>query len=142
MIRVVLQRLQENGLVKIVPYKVTTVTRLNREIVDELIYERIAVEARVLRDLRPSTPEQRALIRRRADAYDALARAERSTSTSSMRQTACSTRHGLPPWEKCICGVRCRTPTPITAASGCWTPPDQRRAGRGDRRPSQHHCRH
>ena len=50
MIRVVLQRLQENGLVKIVPYKGTTVTRLNREIVDELIYERPAVEARVLRD--------------------------------------------------------------------------------------------
>ena len=36
MIRVVLQRLQENGLVKIVPYKGTTVTRLNREIVDEM----------------------------------------------------------------------------------------------------------
>ena len=35
---------------KIVPYKGTTVTRLNRDIVDELIYERIAVEARVLRD--------------------------------------------------------------------------------------------
>ena len=43
MIRVVLQRLQENGLVKIVPYKGTTVTRLNREIVDELIYDRTAV---------------------------------------------------------------------------------------------------
>ena len=40
LIRVVLQRLQENGLVKIVPYKGTTVTRLNRDIVDELIYER------------------------------------------------------------------------------------------------------
>ena len=77
MIRVVLQRLQENGLVKIVPYKVTTVTRLNREIVDELIYERTAVEARVLRDFSPRcTPEQRALIRRRTDAYAALARAE------------------------------------------------------------------
>ena len=50
LIRVVLQKLQENGLVKIVPYKGTTVTRLNREIVDELIYERTAVEARVLRD--------------------------------------------------------------------------------------------
>ena len=36
LIRVVLQRLQENGLVKIVPYKGTTVTRLNRRIVDEL----------------------------------------------------------------------------------------------------------
>ena len=77
MIRVVLQRLQENGLVKIVPYKGTTVTRLNREIVDELIYERTAVEARVLRDFSPKcTPEQRALIRRRAAAYAALARAE------------------------------------------------------------------
>ena len=77
LIRVVLQRLQENGLVKIVPYKGTTVTRLNREIVDELIYERTAVEARVLRDFSPKcTPEQRALIRKRADAYEALARTE------------------------------------------------------------------
>ena len=42
LIRVVLQKLQENGLVKIVPYKGTTVTRLNRRIVDELIYERTA----------------------------------------------------------------------------------------------------
>ena len=77
LIRVVLQRLQENGLVTIVPYKGTTVTRLNREIVDELIYERTAVEARVLRDFSPRcTPEQRALIRKRADAYEALARTE------------------------------------------------------------------
>ena len=77
LIRVVLQKLQENGLVKIVPYKGTTVTRLNRKIVDELIYERTAVEARVLRDFSPRcTPEQRALIRKRADAYEALAHAE------------------------------------------------------------------
>ena len=76
LIRVVLQRLQENGLVKIVPYKGTTVTRLNRDIVDELIYERIAVEARVLRDFAPHcTPEHRALIRQRAAAYDELAKA-------------------------------------------------------------------
>ena len=75
LIRVVLQKLQENGLVKIVPYKGTTVTRLNRRIVDELIYERSAVEARVLRDFTPRcTPEQRALIRKRVDAYEALAR--------------------------------------------------------------------
>ena len=77
LIRVVLQRLQENGLVKIVPYKGTTVTRLNREIVEELIYERTAVEARVLRDFSPKcTPEQRALIRKRAAAYEELAHAE------------------------------------------------------------------
>ena len=77
LIRVVLQKLQENGLVKIVPYKGTTVTRLNRRIVDELIYERTAVEGRILRDFTPRcTPEQRALIRRRVDAYTALARAD------------------------------------------------------------------
>ena len=62
---------------KIVPYKGTTVTRLNRDIVDELIYERIAVEARVLRDFAPHcTPEHRSLIRQRAAAYDELAKAE------------------------------------------------------------------
>ena len=77
LIRVVLQKLQENGLVRIVPYKGTTVTRLNREIVEELIYERTAVEARVLRDFSPRcTPEQRVLIRKRAAAYEALAHAE------------------------------------------------------------------
>lgn len=76
LIRVVLQKLKENGLVRIVPYKGTTVTRLNRKIVDELIYERTAVEARVLRDFAPNcTPEQRALIRERANGYDTLARA-------------------------------------------------------------------
>ena len=73
----VLQKLQEFGLVKIVPYKGTTVTRLNRRIVDELIYERTAVEARILRDFAPQcTPEQRALIRRRVEAYAALAAME------------------------------------------------------------------
>ena len=36
LIRMVLQRLKESGLVRIVPYKGTTVTRLNRRIVDEL----------------------------------------------------------------------------------------------------------
>ena len=114
LIRVVLQKLQENGLVKIVPYKGTTVTRLNRRIVDELIYERTAVEARVLRDFAPKcTPEQRALIRERAAAR---------TSTSSTKPTAAFTRHGLPPWTRCICGGPCRMPTPTTAGSGCWTP--------------------
>ena len=77
MIRVVLQKLQENGLVRIVPYKGTTVTRLNRRIVDELIYERTAVEGRILRDFAPiATPAQRAQIRARVDAYEALARVE------------------------------------------------------------------
>ena len=56
LIRVVLQKLQENGLVKIVPYKGTTVTRLNRRIVDELIYERTAVEAPYCGIFRPGAP--------------------------------------------------------------------------------------
>ena len=46
-------------------------------VVHELIYERTAVEARVLRDFSPRcTPEQRALIRRRVEAYEALAAME------------------------------------------------------------------
>ena len=48
------------------------------QIVDELIYERTAVEARILRDFAPQcTPEQRALIRRRVEAYAALAATEK-----------------------------------------------------------------
>ena len=123
MIRVVLQRLQENGLVKIVPYKGTTVTRLNREIVDELIYERTAVEPASCGTSRPNA--------HRSSGHSSGGGPmptprwpvpKRSTTTSSTRQTACSTRHGLPPWEKCISGAPYRTPTPITAVSGCWTP--------------------
>ena len=88
LIRVVLQKLQENGLVKIVPYKGTTVTRLNRRIVDELIYERTAVEARILRDFAPQcTPEQRALIRRRVEAYAALAAPEKSAQHEGKRHS-------------------------------------------------------
>ena len=123
LIRVVLQKLQENGLVKIVPYKGTTVTRLNRRIVDELIYERTAVEARVLRDFSPRcTPEQRALIRRRVEAYEALAVMESPDYNKLYEADLPCTGHGLRLWIKCTCGAPCRTPTPTTAASGCWTP--------------------
>ena len=48
--RSVLQRLQENGLVQIVPRKGSIVTRLSYDIVDQVIYERVAVESMVLRD--------------------------------------------------------------------------------------------
>ena len=123
LIRVVLQKLQENGLVRIVPYKGTTVTRLNRRIVDELIYERTAVEGRILRDFAPiATPAQRAQIRARVDAYEALAAPRTRTITSCTRWTAACTRHGLPPWTRCTCGAPYRTPTPITVGSVCWTP--------------------
>ena len=55
----------------------TTWAESCRRIVDELIYERTAVEGRILRDFAPNaTPAQRAQIRARVDAYEALARAE------------------------------------------------------------------
>lgn len=49
-IRSVLQRLQENGLVTITPYKGTTVTLLDLDSVNQMIYQRLAVETMVLRD--------------------------------------------------------------------------------------------
>ena len=56
-VRSVLQRLQENGLVQIVPRKGSTVTRLDYDIVNQFIYERVAVETMVLRDfIRICTP--------------------------------------------------------------------------------------
>ncbi len=108
---------------KIVPYKGTTVTRLNREIVDELIYERTAVEARVLRDFAPNcTPEQRALIRRRTDAYAALARAEKPDYNKLYEADRLLHETWFAAMGKMYLWRTCRTPTPITAASGCWTP--------------------
>jgi len=56
-VRSVLQRLQENGLVQIVPRKGSMVTRLDYDIVNQFIYERVAVETMVLRDfIRICTP--------------------------------------------------------------------------------------
>ena len=49
-VRSVLLRLQENGLVQIVPRKGSMVTRLDYNIVNQFIYERVAVETMVLRD--------------------------------------------------------------------------------------------
>ena len=48
--RSILQRLQENALVQILPRRGSIVTRLNYDIVDQMIYERVAVESMVLRD--------------------------------------------------------------------------------------------
>lgn len=49
-VRSVLQRLQENGLVQILPRKGSIVTQLDYDIVNQLIYQRVAVESMVLRD--------------------------------------------------------------------------------------------
>ena len=132
LIRVVLQKLQENGLVKIVPYKGTTVTRLNRRIVDELIYERTAVEARVLRDFSPRcTPEQRALIRRRVEAYEALAAME-SPDYNKLYEADCRLH------ETWFSAERPRRLQPLPDAGHH----DHRRPCRGDCRPPQPDERH
>jgi len=56
-VRSVLQRLQENGLVQILPRKGSIVTRLNYDIINQLIYQRVAVESMVLRDfIKSCTP--------------------------------------------------------------------------------------
>ena len=49
-VRSLLQRLQVNGLVQIIPHKGSIVTRLDYNVVNQLIYERVAVETMVLRD--------------------------------------------------------------------------------------------
>lgn len=49
-VRSLLQRLQENGLVQIIPHKGSIVTRLDYDVVSQLIYERVAVETCVMRD--------------------------------------------------------------------------------------------
>lgn len=49
-VRSVLQRLQENDLVTIIPYKGTAVTLLDFDIINQIIYQRVAVETMVLRD--------------------------------------------------------------------------------------------
>jgi len=49
-IRSVLQRLQQTGFVQIIPYKGTRVTVICLDIVNQWIYQRVAVESMVLRD--------------------------------------------------------------------------------------------
>ena len=49
-VRSVLQRLQENGLVRILPRRGSIVTRLDYDIINQLIYQRVAVESMVFRD--------------------------------------------------------------------------------------------
>ncbi len=56
-VRSVLQRLQENGLVQILPRKGSIVTKLDYDIINQLIYQRVAVESMVLRDfMKTCTP--------------------------------------------------------------------------------------
>ncbi len=49
-IRSVLQKLEQNGFVQIIPCKGTIVTQINIRVVDQIIYQRLAIESMVLRD--------------------------------------------------------------------------------------------
>lgn len=49
-IRSVLQRLEQNGFLNIIPHKGTVVTPIDLDIANQMIYERIALETMVLRD--------------------------------------------------------------------------------------------
>lgn len=49
-VRSALQRLEQNGFVDIIPHKGTVVTTIDVGTVNQLIYQRVAVEAMVLRD--------------------------------------------------------------------------------------------
>ena len=49
-VRSLLQRLQSNGLIRIEPKRGSLVTKLDLNIINQLIYERFAVETMVLRD--------------------------------------------------------------------------------------------
>ena len=49
-VRTALQRLQATGLVKVIPYKGSVVTLLNFEDIQQMIYMRVAVESKVIRD--------------------------------------------------------------------------------------------
>ena len=58
-IRSVLQRLEQNRFVKIVPCKGTLVTPIDLKIANELIYRRVAIECMVFRDfIRTAKPAQ------------------------------------------------------------------------------------
>lgn len=62
-IRSILQRLQQNGFVQIVPYRGTIVTAIDFNIASQWIYQRLAVEYMVLRDfMRTYSPTELARI--------------------------------------------------------------------------------
>lgn len=73
-IRSVLQRLQENKFVQIVPHKSTTVTPINLEVASQLIYERVAIESMVFRDfMRMAAPTDVEKVRYSLHQMEALA---------------------------------------------------------------------
>lgn len=71
-VRSALQRLENEGYVKITPYVGTTVTPINLDAANQFIFMRTAVEAAVLKDcLKTITPLQREELRFRKKEYEA-----------------------------------------------------------------------
>lgn len=109
-------KLQENGLVRIVPYKGTTVTRLNRRIVDELIYERTAVRGASCAICPHRHPGAAGADPCAGGRVRSSAHVESPDFNKLYRSRLPPARRGFLPWTRCTCGAPCRTPTPITAA--------------------------
>ncbi len=77
LIRTVLKRLQDEELVEIVPYKGTWVTLINFDIVNQIIFERTAVESKVLREFIPhATDGDLALLQKRMLRYEEICRTQ------------------------------------------------------------------
>ena len=77
-IRSVLQRLEQNHFVQIIPCKGTMVTAIHIDIVSQIIYQRVAVESMVLRDFaKICTPVQLAEVEH---AYSLMVQAAQGSS--------------------------------------------------------------
>ena len=73
-VRAALQRLEQNGFVQIIPCKGTIVTPIDLDIVDQIVYQRTAVESMVLRDfIQVYTPKEYIEIKHKYDLLEELA---------------------------------------------------------------------
>lgn len=73
-VRAALQRLEQNGFVQIIPCKGTIVTPINLDIVDQIAYQRTAVESMVLRDfIQVCSPKEYIEIKHKYDLLEEMA---------------------------------------------------------------------
>ncbi len=73
-VRAALQRLEQNGFVQIIPCKGTIVTPIDLDIVDQIVYQRTAVESTVLRDfIQVCSPKEYIEIKHKYDLLEEMA---------------------------------------------------------------------
>ena len=73
-VRTALQRLEQNGFVQIIPCKGTIVTPIDLDIVDQIVYQRTAVESMVLRDfIQVCSPKEYIEIKHKYDLLEEMA---------------------------------------------------------------------